>query len=107
LKSRTGFSRIRALAAMGRPEARARYAELAQLVISGQLMSEVAAVYPLEEVRAALRHAGQDGRDGKVVLRYDSLALFWSTARTGFSIGVRRNCGPIDGVGMPSGATSA
>jgi NADPH:quinone reductase-like Zn-dependent oxidoreductase len=65
----TGFSRIRALAAMGRPEARARYAELAQLVISGQLMSEVAAVYPLEEVRAALRHASQDGRDGKIVLQ--------------------------------------
>jgi NADPH:quinone reductase-like Zn-dependent oxidoreductase len=65
----TGFSRIRALAAMGRQEARARYADLAQLVIAGQLTSEVAAVYPLVEVRAALRHAGQEGRDGKIVLR--------------------------------------
>lgn len=65
----TGFSRIRALAAMGRADARARYRELAQLVISGQLTSEVAAVYPLEEVRATLRHAGQAQRDGKIVLR--------------------------------------
>jgi mitochondrial enoyl-[acyl-carrier protein] reductase / trans-2-enoyl-CoA reductase len=67
----TGFSRIRALAAMGRQEARARYAELARLVIAGQLTSEVAAVYPLADVRAALGHVGQEGRDGKIVLRID------------------------------------
>jgi NADPH:quinone reductase-like Zn-dependent oxidoreductase len=65
----TGFSRIRALAAMGRQEARARYTELAQLVIDGQLTSEIAAIYPLKMVRAALLHATEEGRDGKIVLR--------------------------------------
>jgi NADPH:quinone reductase-like Zn-dependent oxidoreductase len=65
----TGFSRIRALAVMGRQEARARYTELAQLVIDGQLTSEIAATYPLEMVRAALLHAAESGRDGKIVLR--------------------------------------
>jgi hypothetical protein len=55
--------------ASSRPSARARYAKLAQLVIAGRLTSEVAAVYPLEQVSAALHHASQQGRDGKIVLR--------------------------------------
>jgi mitochondrial enoyl-[acyl-carrier protein] reductase / trans-2-enoyl-CoA reductase len=63
-----GFARLRALAAMGRTEVRARYAELAELVMKGDLTSEVAAVYPLEEVQTALHHVAQEGRDGKIVL---------------------------------------
>jgi NADPH:quinone reductase-like Zn-dependent oxidoreductase len=65
----TGFSRIRTLTAMGRAAAKARYAELAQLVMSKQLTTEVEAVYPLADVQTALAHATREGRDGKIVLR--------------------------------------
>jgi trans-2-enoyl-CoA reductase len=50
---------------------RAMYAELAGRVGRGELVAKVAAVYPLDEIHAALEHAGRTGaeRDGKVVLR--------------------------------------
>lgn len=52
------------------PEAARRlYAELAQLLGQGVLRTPVAAVYEMADVRTALRHAQQPGRDGKVLLR--------------------------------------
>jgi NADPH:quinone reductase-like Zn-dependent oxidoreductase len=54
---------------MDRVEVRARYTELAQLVMDGHLVSTVEAVYPLQDIHAALVHAGQAARDGKIVLR--------------------------------------
>lgn len=64
----TGFSRVRALQQMGRDKARALYQELAQLVIQGQICTEIEAVYSLNEVREAMKHAGQEGRSGKILL---------------------------------------
>jgi NADPH:quinone reductase-like Zn-dependent oxidoreductase len=52
------------------PEASGQMAaQLVQLVAQGVLRTPVAAVYELVDVRAALRHAQQRGRDGKVLLR--------------------------------------
>lgn len=52
------------------PEASKQIAEqLLQLVNQGVLRTPIAAVYELVDVCAALRHAQQQGRDGKVLLR--------------------------------------
>lgn len=48
-------------------EIRAAYARLAPLVESGALQVPVAATYPLAEHRAALAHAAEPGRAGKVL----------------------------------------
>jgi mitochondrial enoyl-[acyl-carrier protein] reductase / trans-2-enoyl-CoA reductase len=49
-------------------EVRAVYTELAALTAAGIIRQQVAAVYPLAEVRAAVTHAAQSGRGGKVLL---------------------------------------
>lgn len=51
-------------------EIRSLYARLAGLVGSGQLAAKVAGVYPLQQIYAALDHAGRTGaeRDGKIVV---------------------------------------
>jgi NADPH:quinone reductase-like Zn-dependent oxidoreductase len=50
---------------------RAVYAELAALLVCGELRARIAAVYPLTEVVRACEHAARTGaeRDGKVVLQ--------------------------------------
>lgn len=51
-------------------ESAALYQKLAALIVKGQLRQEIAAVYPLGEIKAALTHAGQSGRGGKVLLTF-------------------------------------
>lgn len=50
------------------------YAELVRLVAEGELQVPVAAVYELADIGAALRHAQQPGRGGKVLLRVAAAA---------------------------------
>lgn len=68
----TGFSRIRALASIGHEQARAMYWELAEMVLSGEIHTEITATYPLDQIREALDHADQESRGGKVVLVFDT-----------------------------------
>jgi NADPH:quinone reductase-like Zn-dependent oxidoreductase len=63
-----GFTRLWTLRQMGRDQGRAFLRELAGMVMDGRLTSAIEAVYPLSEISPALRHAEQQGRDGKVVL---------------------------------------
>ena len=44
------------------------YGRLGRLVADGTLHTPVEATYPLREARAALAHAGREGRGGKVLL---------------------------------------
>ncbi|MEO8523409.1 MAG: zinc-dependent alcohol dehydrogenase family protein [Caldimonas sp.] len=53
---------------------KAMYAELVHLVGEGHLRVPVAAVYELADIGAALRHAQQPGRGGKVMLRIAAAA---------------------------------
>jgi NADPH:quinone reductase len=45
------------------------FGNVARLIASGVLASDVGATFPLEQVREAVRQAGQPGRSGKVLLR--------------------------------------
>lgn len=54
--------------ALPRDESAAIYRRLAEWAVAGQLKQEIAATYPLAEIKAALAHAGQSARGGKVVL---------------------------------------
>jgi NADPH:quinone reductase-like Zn-dependent oxidoreductase len=38
------------------------------MVIGGQLKTKIDSTYPLEEIKAAVTRAGENGRDGKVLL---------------------------------------
>ncbi|RYD33704.1 MAG: alcohol dehydrogenase [Verrucomicrobiaceae bacterium] len=55
-------------ASLPREEEAELYAKLADWVVSGHLRQEIAAMYPLTEIKAALAHAGQSARGGKVLL---------------------------------------
>lgn len=46
------------------------YQHLTGLVQAGKLHQQIAAAYPLEEFRAALEHAAQNARNGKVLLTF-------------------------------------
>ena len=46
----------------------ALYGTLMPLIADGRLKVEVAASYPLEDVRQALAHAAREARGGKVLL---------------------------------------
>lgn len=70
----TGFSRIRMLSKLGRDRAQAMYWDLAQMVISGELKTAITATYPMTQIQAALTHADQPGRDGKVAIVFDFLS---------------------------------
>ena len=50
------------------------YAELVRLSAEGEVQVPVAAVYELADIGAALRHAQQPGRGGKVLLRIAAVA---------------------------------
>jgi NADPH:quinone reductase len=48
------------------------FRQIGQLIRSGVLASEVAATFPMNDVRAAVRQAAAPGRQGKVLLRIGS-----------------------------------
>ena len=64
----TGFWLVKALGGMAPDEIAALYADLAARVASGALRVEVEATYAIEDIGAALAHAGREGRDGKILV---------------------------------------
>jgi mitochondrial enoyl-[acyl-carrier protein] reductase / trans-2-enoyl-CoA reductase len=64
----TGFWLQKTLTAMARPELEKLYAGLAARIADGTLSVEVDATYLIEEIKAALAHAGREGRSGKVLV---------------------------------------
>ena len=64
----TGFWLVPWLSEIPRPEIEALYAGLAGRIADGTLNVDVAAVYAIEDIKAALAHAARDGRDGKVLV---------------------------------------
>jgi len=67
-QSLVGFILGRALAQRSRAQVRAIYAELAEQVRAGLLTAPVEQIYPIEEIRAAVAHAEQGGRRGKILV---------------------------------------
>jgi NADPH:quinone reductase-like Zn-dependent oxidoreductase len=67
-QSLVGFILGRALAPRSRAKVRAIYAELAEQVRAGLLTAPVEQIYPIEEIRAAVAHAEQGGRRGKILV---------------------------------------
>ena len=67
-QSLVGFILGRALAPRSRAQVRAIYAELAEQVRAGLLTAPVERIYPIEEIRAAVAHAEQGGRSGKILV---------------------------------------
>jgi NADPH:quinone reductase-like Zn-dependent oxidoreductase len=47
---------------------RAIYADLGRQILDGTLSAPVEQVYPIEEIKAALAHAQQGGRSGKILV---------------------------------------
>jgi mitochondrial enoyl-[acyl-carrier protein] reductase / trans-2-enoyl-CoA reductase len=64
----TGFWLQKSLTAMVRPDLEKLYAGLAARIADGTLRVEIEATYPIEEIKAALAHAGREGRGGKVLV---------------------------------------
>jgi mitochondrial enoyl-[acyl-carrier protein] reductase / trans-2-enoyl-CoA reductase len=64
----TGFWVSKWLEESARAKIEESYGLLSQLVVAGKLEQAVDGSYPLEEVRAACRRAGEEGRGGKVIL---------------------------------------
>jgi mitochondrial enoyl-[acyl-carrier protein] reductase / trans-2-enoyl-CoA reductase len=64
----TGFWLQKTLSAMAHPELEKLYGDLAERVRSGALEVAVEATYPIEEIKAALAHAGREGRRGKILV---------------------------------------
>jgi NADPH:quinone reductase-like Zn-dependent oxidoreductase len=67
-QSLVGFILGRGLARRSLVEIRALYADLAQQVVKGILTAPVEKVYPIEEIKAALAHAQQGERSGKILV---------------------------------------
>jgi len=67
-QSLVGFILGRALAPRSRAEVRAIYGELAEQVRAGLLTAPLEQIYPIEEIRAAVTHAEQGGRRGKILV---------------------------------------
>lgn len=67
-QSLVGFILGRALAPRSPAEVRAIYGELAEQVRAGLLTAPVERIYPIEEIRAAVAHAEQGGRRGKILV---------------------------------------
>ena len=64
----TGFWLQKSLTAMARPDLETLYGGLAARVADGTLRVEIEATYPIEEIKAAVTHAGREGRGGKVLV---------------------------------------
>lgn len=65
----TGFWLAKVASGMAYDDIAAMYQALAERIQDGTLAVPVEARYPLEEIEAAMRHAGTYGRGGKVLLR--------------------------------------
>ena len=63
-----GFNLGRGLAKRTPEQVRAIYADLAEKVQDGRIMSPVEACYPIDDIKTALAHAQKGGRDGKVLV---------------------------------------
>ena len=63
-----GFMLGRALATRSFDRIREIYADLGTQVSNGTLSAPVERVYPIEEIKAALAHAQQGGRQGKILV---------------------------------------
>jgi trans-2-enoyl-CoA reductase len=63
-----GFNLGRGLAKRTPEQVRTLYADLAEKVRDGRIMSPVAACYPIDDIKTALAHAQKGGRDGKVLV---------------------------------------
>jgi NADPH:quinone reductase-like Zn-dependent oxidoreductase len=64
----TGFWLQKVLTGMARPDLEKLYGEVAFRIASGELRVEVEKTYPIEEIKAALAHAGREGRGGKILV---------------------------------------
>lgn len=64
----TGFWLVKFLTAMSSEERGSLYADLAERVAAGGMSVDVEAVYPMDEVGAALEHASRSARGGKVLV---------------------------------------
>lgn len=64
----TGFWLVKALGAMSAVTIIALYADLAARVADGTLRVAVEATYPIDDIQAALAHAGREGRNGKILV---------------------------------------
>jgi len=64
----TGFWLQKALNDMPRAEIATLYGDLVRRITAGELRVEVAATYPIEEIKAALDHAGREARGGKILV---------------------------------------
>jgi NADPH:quinone reductase-like Zn-dependent oxidoreductase len=72
-----GFVLGRGLATRSLAQIRAIYADLGEQVLKGVLLAPVEKVYPIEEIKAALAHAQQGERSGKILV----VANDWEGAR--------------------------
>ena len=66
--SLTGFWLAKLLGAMPRAEMQTMYSGLAAQMASGVLHAPVEAAYGLDQIGAALKHASQSGRSGKILM---------------------------------------
>ena len=64
----TGFMLGRGLAKRSPEKIREIYADLAGQVVAGKLHAPVDTVYPIGEIKEALRHADRGGRNGKILV---------------------------------------
>ncbi len=64
----TGFNLGRGLAKRTPEQVRAVYADLAAKIRDGVLKAPIDSLYPIENIKAALTHAQQGGRHGKVLV---------------------------------------
>jgi NADPH:quinone reductase-like Zn-dependent oxidoreductase len=64
-----GFTLGRGLARRSPAEVRAIYADLGGQVLRGNLSAPVEKVYPIEEIKAAVAHAQQGERSGKILVK--------------------------------------
>ncbi len=64
----TGFWLAKVMRETPFAELQAMYDEIMARIVDGSLHIEVEATYRLEDIKAALEHAGRDGRSGKILL---------------------------------------
>jgi NADPH:quinone reductase-like Zn-dependent oxidoreductase len=67
-QSLVGFILGRGLATRSLEQVRAMYADLGRQIMDGTLYAPVEKVYPIEEIKAALKHAQRGERSGKILV---------------------------------------
>jgi mitochondrial enoyl-[acyl-carrier protein] reductase / trans-2-enoyl-CoA reductase len=68
-----GFMLGRALGTRSLAEVRAIYADLGRQMLAGTLLAPVEKIYPIEDIKAALKHAQQGERAGKILVAPNGL----------------------------------